>query len=157
MEWEASNYFIGNSTVETDTGKTFTISKWYTQSTEINGQLLHPIIDIDPHHIFVNNCARCCSKGMHGMGIYSEAWWKVAEYYQMNGTGLSLEIAKELPDRQKKRLCTQHLAIKYKPKWRNLGLNMKQNGVNSYETGIVRLMWQESPRTKGLILIGCWQ
>jgi hypothetical protein len=31
-----------------------------------------------------------------------EAWWKVAEYYQMNGTGLSLEIAKELRDRQKK-------------------------------------------------------
>ncbi|CAC5369864.1 unnamed protein product [Mytilus coruscus] len=55
---------------------------------------------IDPHHIFVNNRSRCCSKGILGMGIKPDAWWDVATDSKKNGTGLSFEIAKELRDKQ---------------------------------------------------------
>ncbi|XP_071139869.1 uncharacterized protein [Mytilus edulis] len=121
MEWEASNCFNGKGTMRTDTGKTFCISKWYAQPTEINGQLLQPIID--PHHIFVNNRSRCCSKGLHDMGVYSEAWWKVAENYKTNGTGLSLEIAKELRDRQKNAFAHTTFSNKVQAEMEILGFN----------------------------------
>lgn len=42
----------------------------------------------------------CCSKGMAGMEISPEAWWDVAKCLRQNGSGLSLEIAKDLRDRQ---------------------------------------------------------
>lgn len=98
-EWESENPFNGSWNMETENGLQYEIHRWYAQPMIAKGQMIQPIID--PHHLFVNNRARCCSKGISGMGISSEAWWKVAGNCTENGTGLSLEIAKELRDRQK--------------------------------------------------------
>lgn len=97
-KWSNENTFNGSWNIQTEEGKTFLISQWYAQPALVNGSLIQPIID--PHHIFVNNRSRCCSKGMLGMGITPEAWWRVAKNSKENNTGLSWEIAKELRDRQ---------------------------------------------------------
>ncbi|VDI03707.1 Hypothetical predicted protein [Mytilus galloprovincialis] len=98
-EWESENAFSGSWNMETENGQQYEIHRWYAQPMIAKGQMIQPIID--PHHLFVNNRARCCSKGISGMGVSSEAWWKVAGNCTENGTGLSLEIAKELRDKQK--------------------------------------------------------
>ncbi|CAC5389311.1 unnamed protein product [Mytilus coruscus] len=99
-EWESDNPFNGSWNMETENGLQYEIHRLYAQPMIAKGQMIQPIID--PHHLFVNNRARCCAKGLPGMGISSEAWGRVAENCKENGTGLSLEIAKELRDRQKK-------------------------------------------------------
>ncbi|CAG2230153.1 unnamed protein product [Mytilus edulis] len=97
--WCDSNPFNGPWNIKTDKGTLFTISTWYAQPALVDGKWIQPIID--PHHIFVNNRSRCCSKGMSGMGINPSSWWKVAEDSVNNKAGLSIEVAKELRDRQK--------------------------------------------------------
>ena len=98
-EWENENVFRDNCTLETESGETYEVKKWYAQPSKLGDRHIQPIID--PHHIYVNNRGRCCSKGMLGMNIKSSAWWKVAECSKTNGTGLSLEIAKDLRDKQR--------------------------------------------------------
>ncbi|CAC5387253.1 unnamed protein product [Mytilus coruscus] len=44
--------------------KMYKIQQWYGQPSMINDQYIQPIID--PHHLFVNNRSRCCSKGLTG-------------------------------------------------------------------------------------------
>ncbi|CAG2191099.1 unnamed protein product [Mytilus edulis] len=97
-EWDNSNMFNGSWDIRTDTGFHYHIPQWYAQPSEISSQIVQPIID--PHHLLVNNRSKCCSSGMINMGIQPEAWWKVAEKSVQNRTGLSVEIAKELRDRQ---------------------------------------------------------
>lgn len=96
---ESENAFSGSWNMETENGQQYEIHRWYAQPMIAKGQMIQPIID--PHHLFVNNRARCCSKGISSMGVSSEAWWKVAGNCTENSTGLSLEIAKELRDKQK--------------------------------------------------------
>jgi hypothetical protein len=97
--WEEENDFKGEWIVQVSGGSAYTIQRWYAQPAHIDGHAIQTIID--PHHIFVNNRCRCCSKGMSGMQIRSEAWWSVAEKSSTNGTGLSPEIAKDIRDRQR--------------------------------------------------------
>ena len=98
LKWNEKNQFSGKCTVKTDTGSRFHIHQWYAQPTCISGELLQPVID--PHHLFVNSRVRCCTKGMPSMGIHPQAWWKVAEDEKQNKTGLSMELATELRDKQ---------------------------------------------------------
>ena len=77
-EWGTDNLFNGSWSIMTDTEIHFFIKKLYAQPTTIDGHTIQTIID--PHHIFVNNRGRCCSKGMIGMGIKLEAWWDVAKH-----------------------------------------------------------------------------
>lgn len=88
-EWNEGNQFQGSFNH---------IPQWYAQPYLAENQLIQPIID--PHHIFVNNRVRCCSKSMSGMNIRKEAWWKAAESDKGKSCGLSLEIVKELRDKQ---------------------------------------------------------
>ena len=97
-EWENDNPFRGPCNLVTEAGDEVVIHRWYAQPMRMNQNLVQPIID--PHHIFVNNRALCCSKGMKGMGIFPDAWWKVARHSSQNGSELSTEIACDLQDRQ---------------------------------------------------------
>ena len=99
QKWDDSNIFAVSWTIETEGGKMFHIPRWYAQPTKIAGNWVQPVID--PHHLLVNNRCRCCSVGMEGMDITPSAWWKVADRNGENDTGLSVEIAKELRDRQR--------------------------------------------------------
>lgn len=70
-EWNEGNQFQGSCNLVTDNGRVFHISQWYAQPCVAENQLIQPIID--PHHIFVNNRVRCCSKSMSEMNIRKEA------------------------------------------------------------------------------------
>ena len=98
-EWNDSNIFKGKCMIKTDDGHTFDIPAWYAQPSLRNNVPMQYIID--PHHLFVNNRARCCKYGMTGMGINSRAWKKVAEEECSNHAGLSVELVFELRDRQR--------------------------------------------------------
>ena len=97
--WEKENCFSGTWTLHVENGHSFTIPRWYAQPATMEGNNVQTIVD--PHHIYVNNRTRCCSKGMSEMGIRANAWWEVAENKQQNQTGLSVELAVELRDRQR--------------------------------------------------------
>ena len=97
-KWKKGHQFSRPCVVQTDTGMQVVIHQWYAQPSKIAGKDVQMIID--PHHIFVNNRAKCCTKGMQEMGIHPQAWWSVPCNSKQNGTCLSLEIAKELRDRQ---------------------------------------------------------
>ena len=97
--WEKENCFSGTWTLHVENGHSFTIPRWYAQPATMEGNNVQTIVD--PHHIYVNNRTRCCSKGMSKMGIRANAWWEVAENNQQNQTGLSVELAVELRDRQR--------------------------------------------------------
>ena len=96
--WDASNVFQGGAILLTDHGKYVCLPQWYAQPSMVDNQPIQFIIDA--HHLFANNRAKCCSTGMAAMSISPKAWWDVAENSKENETGLSLEIAKELRDRQ---------------------------------------------------------
>jgi hypothetical protein len=96
--WSNKNQFNGPCSFVTGNGEVYSIQQWYAQPSTIDGQLIQPIID--PHHLLVNNRSRCCSKGLKKMGIKPDAWWKVAETEKGTKYGLTLELAKELRDRQ---------------------------------------------------------
>ena len=98
-EWENENLFNETWTVEADDGRQRIIHRWYAQPLQMHDTYIQPVID--PHHLFTNNRVRCCTKGMTGMGISPYAWWDVPNECKENGTGLSLEIAKELRDKQR--------------------------------------------------------
>ena len=99
-EWCESSTFKNGTTVITEDGTSFAIPYWYAQPSNSNGELIQYIID--PHHIFVNNRSRCCTKGMPGMGVSSQAWFKIAlDQEAADRTGLSLELVKELRDKQR--------------------------------------------------------
>ena len=93
-EWQRNSTFAGSWTIITEDGDRFHIPYWYAQPEVRNKKLLQLIID--PHHLFVNNRARCCSKGMPKMGIKRDAWVRVAEKENVHHTGLSLELVVEL-------------------------------------------------------------
>lgn len=97
-KWTANRTFNGPWDIKTDSGHSFHIHQWYAQPSEICSNAVQPIVD--PHHLLVNNRSKCCSTGMVGMNVRADAWWSVAETSGQNKTGLSVEIAKELRDRQ---------------------------------------------------------
>lgn len=97
-ECNEGNQFQGSCNLVTDNGRVFHIPQWYAQPCLAENQLMQPIID--PHHIFVNNRVRCCSKSMSKMNNRKEVWWKAAESGKGKSCGLSLEIVKELRDKQ---------------------------------------------------------
>ena len=103
QDWENENMFSGSWTINTDDGHSYNIDRWYAQPARTDEHIFQPIID--PHHIYVNNRCRCCSKGMPSMGISPCAWWYVAKDSKNNGTGLSVELAIELRDRQRNELA----------------------------------------------------
>ena len=98
QQWSNSNPFNGPWKIETERRHSYSIHQWYARPTKIGGQSMHSLID--PHHIFIINRSRCCSKGKFGMGIKPEAWWTVEKESKHDNTGLSLEIEQELRDRR---------------------------------------------------------
>ncbi|CAH1799200.1 unnamed protein product [Owenia fusiformis] len=100
IEWESNNAF--NERTRIVVGETsYDIPYWYAQPARIEGLDNEVMFIIDPHHIFVNNRSRVCSKGMLGMGIKSTAWIDIAENCKENGTGLTTEHVVELRDKQR--------------------------------------------------------
>ena len=116
--WEEFNMFKGGATLLTPCGK-HVLPQWYAQPSLIDNEVIQ--FAIDPHHLFVNNRAKCCSTGMPRMGIHATAWWDVAKESKKNGTGLSLEIAKELRDRQSNAFAQTTFSEKVENEMRKMG------------------------------------
>lgn len=66
---------------------------------------------------------------MSEMNIRKEAWWKAAESDKGKSCKLSLEIVKELRDKQSNALLKQHLAKERRNCFKKWVSIMRQNGV----------------------------
>ena len=116
-EWNMKNTFSGPWNICTDGGTSVTLHQWYAQPSHVNDHTVQMVID--PHHLFVNNRCKCCSSGMPAMGVHPSAWWKVAS--DKNDTGISLEIAKELRDRQSNSFAQRTFSAEVEKEMRNNG------------------------------------
>lgn len=76
---------------------------------------------LNPHHILVNNRARVCAHGSDGMNISKKAWHEVAENSRKNRTNLSLELVKELRDRQRNSYALTTFSEPVEKEMKNLG------------------------------------
>ena len=121
--WTENNPFNTTWTIRKDTGAMFTIPQWYPQPACIDGEFLQPIID--PHHLLVNSRAHCCSKGILAMGISPDAWLRVPDESNVNGTGLSLELVKELRDRQNNSFAQTTFSKNVQTEMENLGFHQE--------------------------------
>lgn len=118
-QWNKSSMFQDVSYVQVENGSRYAIKQWCAQPTTIASQSVQVILD--PHHILVNNRARVCAHGSDGMNISKKAWHDVAEYSRKNRTNLSLELVKELRDRQRNSYAQTTFSEPVEKEMKNLG------------------------------------
>ena len=154
-KWDKNNLFSGPWIIESEDGSSTTINQWYAQPSNVLDHTMQMVID--PHHLFVNSRCKCCSSGMPSMGIYPSAWWKVASECKANDTRLSLEIAKELRDRQSNSFAQRTFSASVEHEMRNNGdsaaaewCRLLRNWYSSVDTAGIsvdqRLTWMMDMR-----------
>ena len=92
-EWNQENPFIDNSIIE---GIEQPIT-WYSRPEYIPSRFMYQFTVLDPHHLFTNARAKCCSSGIPDRGLQKEAWIRETKGGK---AGLNIALVEDLVDRQ---------------------------------------------------------